>query len=126
MIPFEIDVIFAVTALSVVVNSVISIIIYFLSKNSKSEIKLSYTSFFLAILVIRNYSLFLYGSTQNKLFFLFSESLTLLSSFLLVLSVLPIISKTISKHWVYLSFIITYIIFVSLLISNFSFFRFAL
>lgn len=126
MIPFEIDVIFAVTALSVVVNSVISIIIYFLSKNSKSEIKLSYISLFLAILVIRNYSLFIYGSTQNKLYFFFSESLTLLSSFLLVLSILPIITKTISKHWVYLSFIITYIIFVSLLLGNYSFFWFAI
>ncbi|TGL69775.1 PAS domain S-box protein [Leptospira jelokensis] len=126
MFPFEFDIIFAVTTLSVVVNSVIAIIVFFLSKNSKSEIKLTYTSFFLAILVIRNYSLFLYGSTKNQLYFFFSESLTLLSSYLLVLSINSTFTKPNYKKWIYISFVIVYISFVSLLLANTEFFYFSL
>lgn len=126
MLPIEIDVIFAVTALSVVVNLVISIIIYFLSKNSKSEIKLTFTAFFLAVLVIRNYSLYLYGSTENVLYFFFSESLTLFSSYLLVLSISPIISRYISKKWIFSSFVLLYFLFVTLLLKEVNFFWFSL
>ncbi|TGM47832.1 PAS domain S-box protein [Leptospira biflexa] len=122
MIPFELDVIFAVTILSVTFNSVIAFILFHLSKNSKSEIKLNYTSFFIAVFVLRNFMLFLFGTSKNKLFYFFAESLTLFSSYLIIASVMPIIARTIRAKWINTIMILFYITFVSLLLSGVDFF----
>lgn len=124
MMPIELDVIFAVTLLSVTFNSVISLILFQLSKNSKSEIKLNYTAFFIAVFVLRNFMLYLFGSSKNELFFFFAESLTLFSSYLIIASVLPILSKYISAKWIYSILITFYVTFVSLLVSGVDFFGF--
>ncbi|EOQ87821.1 PAS domain S-box protein [Leptospira yanagawae serovar Saopaulo str. Sao Paulo = ATCC 700523] len=120
--PIELDVIFAVTLLSVTFNSVISLILFQLSKNSKSEIKLNFTAFFIAVFVLRNFMLYLFGSSKNELFFFFAESLTLFSSYLIIASVLPILSKYISTKWIYSILITFYVTFVSLLVSGVEFF----
>ncbi|TGL25611.1 PAS domain S-box protein [Leptospira yanagawae] len=120
--PIELDVIFAVTLLSVTFNSVISLILFQLSKNSKSEIKLNFTAFFIAVFVLRNFMLYLFGSSKNELFFFFAESLTLFSSYLIIASVLPILSKYISAKWIYSILITFYVTFVSLLVSGVEFF----
>ncbi|WP_039929091.1 ATP-binding protein [Leptospira yanagawae] len=122
MMPIELDVIFAVTLLSVTFNSVISLILFQLSKNSKSEIKLNFTAFFIAVFVLRNFMLYLFGSSKNELFFFFAESLTLFSSYLIIASVLPILSKYISTKWIYSILITFYVTFVSLLVSGVEFF----
>lgn len=122
MMPIELDVIFAVTLLSVTFNSVISLILFQLSKNSKSEIKLNFTAFFIAVFVLRNFMLYLFGSSKNELFFFFAESLTLFSSYLIIASVLPILSKYISAKWIYSILITFYVTFVSLLVSGVDFF----
>ncbi|WP_244288785.1 PAS domain-containing sensor histidine kinase [Leptospira levettii] len=65
--------------------------------------------------------LYLFGSSKNELFYFFAESLTLLSSYLIIASILPIISRTINSKWIYSALALLYILFVSLLISGIQF-----
>lgn len=126
MLPFEINVIFAITVISVVFNTTMALIIYFLSKHSKSEVKLGYTSIFLTVLVFRNFALYLFGEGNQKIFFLFSESCAILGSYLLVAAVSPIITKKISLTYLYTLCISIYVLFVSLLLTDIPFFWMAL
>ncbi|MBM9590118.1 PAS domain-containing sensor histidine kinase, partial [Leptospira sp. 201903075] len=121
MFPFEMNVIFAVTVISVVFNTSMAIIIYYLSKHSRSEVKLAYTAFFLAVLVLRNLTLFLFGDSNQTLYFFFAETFSLISSYLLISAVLPILSKRISPTLIYISYYVIFIIFASLLLTDLSF-----
>lgn len=126
MLPFEVNVIFAVTVISVVFNTSMAFIIYFLSKHSKSEVKLVYTSIFLTVLVFRNFSLFLFGESNEKIYFFISESFSILGSYLLIAAVAPILTKKISLSYLYFISIFVYVLFSSLLLIDISFFWTAL
>ncbi|TGM59463.1 PAS domain S-box protein [Leptospira vanthielii] len=101
-------------------------IIYSLSKHSKSEVKLGYTAIFLTVLVFRNFALYLFGEGSQKIFFFFSESFAIFGSYLLVAAVSPIITKRISLTYLYALCISIYVLFVSLLLTDISFFWMAL
>nr|WP_084597428.1 ATP-binding protein [Leptospira wolbachii] len=101
-------------------------IIYFLSKHSKSEVKLGYTAIFLTILVFRNLALYMFGTENEKIFFFFSESCAIFGSFLLIAAVSPIITKRISLPFLFSLCIFIYVLFVSLLLTEIPFFWMAL
>ncbi|TGK48013.1 PAS domain S-box protein [Leptospira kanakyensis] len=122
MLPFEVNVIFAVTVISVVFNTSMAIIIYFLSKQSRSEVRLGYTAIFLAVLVFRNFSLFLFGDGNEIIFFFFSESCSIFGSYLLIAAVFPIASKRIHPSNIYFLSVFIYVLFVSFLLTDLSFF----
>ncbi|WP_039927390.1 ATP-binding protein [Leptospira vanthielii] len=122
MFPFEVNVIYSITVISVVFNTTMAFIIYSLSKHSKSEVKLGYTAIFLTVLVFRNFALYLFGEGSQKIFFFFSESFAIFGSYLLVAAVSPIITKRISLPYLYALCISIYVLFVSLLLTEISFF----
>lgn len=122
MFPFEINVIFAVTVISVVFNTSMAIIIYFLSKQSRSDVRLGYTALFLAILVFRNFALFIFGAENELIFFFFSESCAIFGSYLLIAAVFPIASKRINPSKIYFVSVFVYVLFVSFLLTDLNFF----
>lgn len=126
MFPFEVNVVFAVTAISIVFNTSMAFIIYFLTKHSKSEVKLIYTAIFLIVLVFRNFSLYLFGESTEKIFFFISESFAIFGSYLLVAAVAPIVTKKIRISFLYVISILVYVLFSSLLLIDVSFFWTAL
>ncbi|TGL29241.1 hypothetical protein EHQ45_15055, partial [Leptospira bourretii] len=72
-----------------------------MSKHSKSEVKLVYTAIFLAVLVFRNFALYLFGEENQKIFFFFSESCSIFGSYLLIAAVSPIATKKIKQTYLY-------------------------
>ncbi|WP_246835920.1 ATP-binding protein [Leptospira meyeri] len=122
MLSLEVNVIFAVTIISVIFNTSLAFIIYFLSKHSKSEVKLVYTAFFLAVLVFRNFALYLFGEENEKIFFFFSESCSIFGSYLLVAAIAPVATKRIKPSYLYFISIFVYLLFVTLLLTEISFF----
>ncbi|TGK96947.1 PAS domain S-box protein [Leptospira brenneri] len=122
MLPFEVNVIFAITVISVVFNTSMAIIIYFLSKQSRSEVRLGYTAIFLGVLVFRNFALFIFGEGNEIIFFFFSESCSIFGSYLLIAAIFPIIVKKTNPLLIFLFSIFIYVLFVSFLLTDLDFF----